>query len=214
MQFYLDFINISFAFFNMAFIAQGIVYIPVMVPAQNPSQDTKATQTDGLRKTINANSRQTTIIHHIQHQYPWLQWRLLTWEQKTIIEISRTKVDIPPQYATGAPVTVALLTINDEMINFHVANEIQSSECIENALGELSFDTIDRYLSMLADSFVFCSGIKKSEFKSVCSGISYEPKCFLLKHYPFERYISRKCKKWYKLRINATKIDRQAASLG
>jgi hypothetical protein len=173
----------------MAFLLNGVVYMPVQVQLPGPVQDTrgtdtsnlinkdtKETQTDGLRKPIIVNGGLSTIIGYVKH-FPSLQCQLLQWgpySERNAIEISRIKADLPPE--RGGPMSVATITIRDDLaVRFLVAGELMKT-CNLTRGDSLDFDQLKALLETLSDSYVFCAGISKEEFKAVCSGIRYEPK--------------------------------------
>ena len=50
--------------------------------------------------------------------------------------------------------------------------------------------------------------MSKTEFQAVCSGARYVPDSVVEKNVPFNRVASKKCLKWYTLRTNATRDER------
>ena len=219
----------------MAFVANNIVYVPVQVHVPVPVQlsapetdtietdtsdllqvDNKNTQTDGLRKPLILNKGLSAIVGHVNN-FPSLQCRLLQWGQyceKKALEVSRIKADVPPE--KGGPMSMASLIIEDDLkARFKVAGEIIKTCNLSKGDSEsIDWEQLIGLLETMSDSYVFCAGISKEEFQSVCSGIRYQPKCLLPKSFPFERYISHGCVKWYKLRKNATYDEKKAVAEG
>jgi hypothetical protein len=214
----------------MAYLIDGIVYMPVQVPVQavpvvQTSQQTdtselirleaKSTQTDGLRRPIDLGTKLASIVQYI-NQFPSLQCRVLQYgqygEQKAI-EISRLKADLPPE--RGGPMSMAHITITHDLtVKFCVAGELVNSGTILCSDDTINWEHLKTFIDLISDTHIFCAGISKAEFKSVCVGIRYEPKCLISKSYPFERYTAKRCMKWFKLRKNATKDNRIAAASG
>ena len=212
----------------MAYVVNGIVYVPVQVSAPATVQFTQSTdtsslikqtststQTTGLRKAVDISDNQFLILGHIQHNYPSLQCRIVEWGrcfQQRAVEIVRMHSDLPPE--KGGPMTLANIVIFPDMsAKFRVAGEdLECTEFLKE--NNLCWKTISDFLDLLSDTHAFCAGIQKEEFKSVCSGIRYEPQCLVLKTFPFERYIGKACKRWYKLRKNANIQERRAVEMG
>jgi hypothetical protein len=173
-------------------------------------------QTEGLRKAIVLDPKLHALISKINYQYPSLQCRVLQYgkygEEKAV-EISRIKADLPPQ--RNGPMSVTCLTVlPDGAATFNVAGECLISSSIEGPNGTLDDDKVGDLLQKLSDSHVFCSGISKDELKRECSAIRYDSKTIETKLYPFERYIARRCQKWFSLRKNASQDERHFAVAG
>jgi hypothetical protein len=214
----------------MAYLLNGVVYVPVQVqaPAVPVVQDTQATdtsdlinfeakytQTDGLRQPIDLGTKLNSIIGYV-NQYPSLQCRVLQfgqYGQQKAIDISRLKADLPP--TRGGPMSLANLTITKDLkVKFQVAGELVRSSTLLTDADTVNWDHLKTFIEELSDSHVFCAGILKAEYKSVCTGIRYQPKCLVSKSYPFERYTAKKCLKWFQLRKNASKDERLAVFAG
>lgn len=205
-----------------------VQFIPVVVdnecnnPEGRPTMTQKcsiASQTDGIRKPTVVHHTLNQISSHIFKHYPWLQCRLLTWGQhkeNSAIEVTRVKVDILPD--RGGPTTVAKVVLfNTGSAEFCVAGDIIETVTIfspNQQSNALDFSQLEYVLSNLGDTFVFCAGILKSEFNSVCSAVRYQSKSFEEKTFPFPRLISKKCLKWYRLRYNANKAETEAVLKG
>ena len=65
-----------------------------------------------------------------------------------------------------------------------------------------------KLLEKLGPAYVFCAGVSKTEFHAVCSGVRYVPDSVVEKNVPSNRVASKKCLKWYTLRTNATRDER------
>ena len=78
----------------MAYLVNGVLYVPIPTELTAVTQETKdtdtsdltkgnnkETQTDGLRKPLNLNDNIFAILGLVRQQYPGLQYRVLQWGQ-------------------------------------------------------------------------------------------------------------------------------------
>ena len=212
----------------MDYLINGVLYTPAHAQAPQlvqTSQETDTfdlkennstyTQTVGLRKPVDLGTELSAIVG-IVNDFPSLQCRQLQYGQyglQKALEITRIKADLPPE--KGGPMSVASLTIlQDLTITFKVAGELITSGKIASDNAIVDLNVLKTFLQTISDTHVFCAGISKAEFKSVCSGIRYEPKCLVSRSYPFERYVAKSCLKWFPLRKNASKDEKKAAIVG
>ena len=172
----------------------------------------RASQTTGLRKVHIINPGLCKIAAHVNINFPVLQVRSLVWglyDQHHAIEVSRIKADIPPK--RGGPATVTVVRVTDS----GAADLIVAGDVIESVTGLLDedksfdMDRMNKLLEKLGVSYVFCTGVSKEEYNTVCSGCTYVSDSFVEKHVPFNRFTSRNCFKWYILRNNATMEERK-----
>ena len=126
------------------------------------------------------------------------------------IEISRIKADISPQ--RGGPATVTVVRVTDtKQADLIVAGDV--IESVSGLLNEGTCNFVDsektgKLLERLGPAYVFCAGVSKTEFQAVFSGVRYVPDSVVEKNVPFNRVASKKCLKWYTLRTNATRDER------
>lgn len=202
-----------------------VQYVPVVF---KPQSDEIATQTE--HKEENATTQTDRVINplvlpHVLHgivcfintHYPELQCRSLRWgitNECHALETTRLRADIPP--SKGGPFSAAKLVIlNDGCTQFSVAGEILNKyQVLLKNTSEVNHETLRDALEHLKEEYVFCSGIEESEYDQVCTNIPYKPTSIIEKEYPFRRFISNKCKKWLKLRYNATQIEKKSVADG
>ena len=66
-----------------------------------------------------------------------------------------------------------------------------------------------KLLEKLRPAYVFCAGVSKTEFQAVCSGVRYVPKLGYWEKCAIQSScLQKKCLKWYTLRTNATRDER------
>ena len=173
----------------------------------------RSCQTVGLRKVHIINPVLCKIAAYVSVNFPVLQVRSLVWgqfAQHHAIEISRIKADIPPQ--RGGPATVTVVRVTDaEQADLIVAGDV--IESVSGLLNEGTCNFVDsekigKLLERLGPAHVFCAGVSKTEFQAVFSGVRYVPDSVVEKNVPFNRVASKKCLKWYTLRTNATRDER------
>ena len=210
----------------MAYLINGLVYVPLQVETPTEKNDVQIqtdagldvqTQTDGLRNPIELSESLTSVVRLVHQQYPSLQCRVLKWgayDEYKALEISRIKADIPPE--KGGPLVLASVKIHEDLTckGTVAGEEIEVPEIRKSANERVDLKSVKNLLQVLSDQHVFCAGILKKEFETVCCAIRYKPKALVLKHYPFKRYTARKCLKWFELRKNAGKEERAAVLSG
>ena len=93
---------------------------------------------------------------------------------------------------------MASITITSDLdIKLRVTCDVTKSGNLQLESG-IDLNLLKEFLDNISDSHTFCFGISCEEFRTECPGIRYVPKCFVLQTYPFDRYISKKCKKWFR----------------
>ena len=205
----------------MAYLIHGavvpqLVYVPIQVHQPTPQQQNTETQTDGLRKPIEIDQNLNVILGQIHLQYPSLQCRILRWgkyQQKKALEITRIKADLPPE--KRGPLTLAAITILDDLsARIVVCGDEVYAANLKMEDGNIDWGKFQSLLHQFTDRHVFCSGISKREFGTVCCAIRYKPKNFVAKSYPYERYVAKNCRVWFQLRKNVSASDRELAASG
>ena len=94
------------------------------------------------------------------------------------------------------------------------ADLIGAGDVIHSVTGVLDDDNLvdeaktDKLMDKLGLSYVFCAGVSKDEFKSVCYAVRYIPDSVVEKNVPFNRLVSKNCLIWYILRHNVTRDER------
>ena len=107
--------------------------------------------------------------------FPKLQVRSLVCGQLSqhhAIEVSRTNADIPLQ--RGGPATVSVVRVTAK----GKADLIVAGDVIDSVTGVLDDNLVDeaetdKLMEKLELSYVFCAGVSKDEFKSVCYSMIY-----------------------------------------
>ena len=88
------------------------------------------------------------------------------------------------------------------------ADLIVAGDVIESVSMKVDSENTGKLLEKLGPAYVFCAGVSKTEFQAVCSGVRYVPDLVVEKNVPFNRVASKNCLKWYTLRTNATRDER------
>ena len=201
------------AFVN-GFVVPQVFYLPVAVQQTPPDKNDIETQTFGLNGFVNDNLN--ALLDRVKKQYPHLQCRVLSygdcgkWKS---LEITRMKADVP--FEKGGPLTLASVTVFEDLSSklMVCGDEICSKE-LKDEEGQIDWKSVEWVLALLSSKHVYCSGVSLREFRTVCGAIRYQPKGFIKKHYPNERYVSKKCLKWYVMRSNASKAERDEITSG